>query len=71
MKRANIVKRIPLERQNSLRWALQEKNHPSIRAVALHAGVPPAKVREYLLHLIKTKQLPKTNEFYKRLKAKK
>ncbi|MFA5930831.1 MAG: hypothetical protein WC821_00800 [archaeon] len=85
MKRPNLVRRvnlstksslekriskIPMERQVSMERAFGEGMHHSVLSVALHVGVPKAQARAYLLHLIRTNKLPKTNKFVQRLKTK-
>jgi len=62
------LQKIPLERQISMENAFNGTEHKSIKGVALHTGVPKFKARAFLLHLIRTHQLPKTNRFALRLK---
>ena len=53
------------EKRISMQRAFSGGMHKTVPAVALHVGVPTEIARDYLKHLIRTKQLPKGNTFLK------
>jgi hypothetical protein len=67
----NILQKISSSRQISMERAFNGSQHKSIKGVALHVGVPSPLARAFLLHLIKTNQLPGNNRFAQRLKTRK